>query len=84
MAIVVDNPPMGVLTFWDSTTWSNVKVTIEEPMNNGWSSARATDHSTSEHLVFTALAAFLASGERTEVICSRAVRWGELRASVST
>ena len=70
MAIVMHDPPMGVLTFWDSPAGSYVKVIIEEPTNNGAGPSRATNHSTSEDLVLKALAAFLTCGGGSEIIGS--------------
>ena len=84
MAIVMYNPPMGVLSFWDCPAGCYVEITVEEPMNYRAGLARATYHSTSEDLVFKALGAFLTCGGGSEVICSRAVRWGKLRVSIAS
>ena len=53
-------------------------------MNYSAGLARATNHSTSEDLVFKALAAFLTCGGGSEVVGSRAVWLGKLRGSIAT
>ena len=84
MAIIMDDPSMGVFTFWNSTTGGNVEVASEEPMHNSGSPARATDHSSCEDLIFTALSEFAACGGGTKVVGSGAVWWWESRALVAT
>ena len=84
MAIVMYNPPMGVLSFWDSTAGSYVEITIKEPMNYSAGPARATNHSTSEDFVLKALAAFLTCGGGSEIVGSWEVWLGKMRVSIAT
>ena len=51
VTVIMDDSPIRILPFWDSTTRSDVKIFIEKLTNVGRCPARSPDHSSGKHLV---------------------------------
>ena len=63
MAVIVNNPSMRILAFWDSPTRGNIKFFAEKPTNHSRGLARPTNHSSSEYFSLAAEATLGASGD---------------------
>ena len=65
VAVIVNNAPIRVLSFWDGPIRSNIKFFAKKPTNHSRGLARPTNHSTSECFILAAGAAVTASSDRT-------------------